>query len=65
MPSDLRIVLDTNTIVSALLLPHSSPRAALGRAKMVGRLLVSPATIVELTETLRAPKFDRYLTEGL
>lgn len=64
MASDLRVILDTNTVVSALLLPASLPRQALRLAQRAGRLLVSAATLAELTETLRGPKFDRYITEA-
>ncbi len=44
MPSDLRVVFDTNTLVSAFLLPKSIPRQALDSAVAAGRLLLSPAT---------------------
>ncbi len=63
MPSDLRVVFDTNTLISAFLLPQSIPRQALDAATAAGQLLLSTATAVELTEVLRQPKFDRYLTE--
>ncbi len=63
MPSDLRVVFDTNTLISAFLLPQSIPRQALDSATAAGRLLLSPATATELTEVLRQPKFDRYLAE--
>lgn len=63
MPSDLRVVFDTNTLISAFLLPQSIPRQALDAATAAGHLLLSIATARELTEVLRQPKFDRYLTE--
>jgi hypothetical protein len=63
MPSDLRVVFDTNTLISAFLLPTSIPRQALDAATAAGRLLLSPATAAELTEVLRQPTFDRYLAE--
>ena len=63
MSSDLRVVFDTNTLISAFLLPESIPRQALDRATAAGRFLLSPATATELTEILRQPKCDRYLTE--
>jgi predicted nucleic acid-binding protein len=43
MPSDLRVVFDTNTLISAFLLPNSIPRQALDSAMAAGRLLLSPA----------------------
>lgn len=63
MSSDLRVVFDTNTLISAFLLPKSIPRQALDNATTAGRLLLSPTTATELTEILRQPKFDHYLTE--
>jgi uncharacterized protein len=63
MPSDLRVVFDTNTLISAFLLPPSIPRQALDAATTAGHLLLSIATATELTEVLRQPKFDHYLTE--
>ena len=58
-----RIVLDTNTIVSALLLPRSVPRKAFDSAMSVGTVLASQVTIDELDAVLRRPKFDRYVHE--
>jgi putative PIN family toxin of toxin-antitoxin system len=63
MAADRRTVLDTNVIVSGLLLPCSIPRQALDHALATGSILVSAATIAELDEVLRRPKFDPYLTE--
>ncbi len=62
MTSDLRCVIDTGVVVSALLLPRSVPRQAFDAAAR-GRLLVSDATIGELDDVLRCPKFDVYLSE--
>lgn len=63
MKNDLRIVMDTGVVVSALLLPRSSPRQALDAAVARGRLLVSEATIAELDDVLRRRKFDKYVSE--
>jgi len=60
--SDLRCVIDTGVVVSALLLPRSLPRQAFDAAAR-GRLLVSEATIGELDDVLRRPKFNAYLSE--
>jgi uncharacterized protein len=60
----MRIVIDTNIVVSAALLPRSVPRQAFDAAISHGKLLISKATTVELGEVLRRPKFNRYLTEG-
>lgn len=63
MTDKLRIVLDTNTAVSAVLLPRSITRKAFDRAFEIGQVLASEATLDELDEVLRRPKFDRYVTE--
>jgi putative PIN family toxin of toxin-antitoxin system len=63
MTTDLRTVLDTGVVVSAVLLPHSVPRQAFDAAAARGRLLVSHQTIAELDEVLRRPKFERYVSE--
>ncbi|HEV3307531.1 MAG TPA: putative toxin-antitoxin system toxin component, PIN family [Candidatus Sulfotelmatobacter sp.] len=60
MPT-LRLVVDTNVFVSAIILPLSLPRRAVDQALDNGVLLFSAATIAELEEVLRRPKFDRYV----
>lgn len=57
-----RIVVDTNALISRLLLPHSVPGLAVSRAVDSGQLLVSEATMNELADVLSRPKFDRYLS---
>ena len=64
MNSDLRAVIDTGVVVSAVLLPRSVPRQAFDLAAARGRLLVSNETIAELDEVLRRPKFDKYVSEA-
>jgi putative PIN family toxin of toxin-antitoxin system len=59
--NDLRVVFDTSVVVSAVLLPRSVPRQAFDLVVAHGRVQISAATIVELEEVLRRPKFDRYL----
>jgi uncharacterized protein len=61
----MRVVIDTGVVVSALLLPRSVPRQAFDAAASHGNLLVSEATIAELDEVLRRPKFDRYIPESM
>jgi uncharacterized protein len=63
MTADLRVVFDTNVVISAMLLPLSVPRRALDRAVGEGRLLISAATATELDEVIHLPRFDRYLSE--
>jgi uncharacterized protein len=57
-----RIVVDTNTLVSRLLLPRSVPAQAVWRAVEEGRLLVSDPTMAELAEVLSRAKFDSYVS---
>src|ERR1051325_9545148 len=61
--NELRTVIDTGVAVSAVLLPLSVPRQAFDAAAERGKLLVSEATVAELDEVLRRPKFDKYLSE--
>ncbi len=58
-----RFVLDTNTIVSALMFRESVPRHVLDKAITIGNILQSPQTLAELDEVLRRSKFDKYLPE--
>lgn len=62
MSSSARYVLDTNTLVSAVLFEHSVPGQAFRRALKCGEVLVSPSTLEELAEVLQREKFDRYVT---
>ena len=54
---------DTNVLVSALLLPDSTPRQALDRALQSGKLLLSFAVLAELYEVLNRKQFRRYIDE--
>jgi uncharacterized protein len=63
MSESHRFVLDTNVIVSALLLPGSKPRHAFDRALDIGKVLLSIPVLVELEGVLSRSKFDRYLLE--
>jgi uncharacterized protein len=56
-----RIVIDTSTLIGALLKPQSLPRQAFNHALATGTLCVSPATLAELESVLLRDKFDRYL----
>lgn len=58
---DLRLVVDTNVLISRLLLPRSLAARAVDLAIDEGRLLVSEATLSELARVLARPKFDRYV----
>jgi len=63
MKSRERIVVDTNVLVSRLLLPGSVPGKAVRAAVDGGTLLVSDATLEELASVLSRPKFDRYVSK--
>src|SRR5262245_16659300 len=63
MTSEYRVVIDTGVAISAVLLPRLIPRRAFDAAAQRGRLLVSDATVTELEEVFRRPKFDRYVRE--
>ena len=54
-------VFDTNVLVSALLLPDSTPQRALAVRK--GMLLLSFPVVAELYEVLNRRRFRRYLEE--
>jgi putative PIN family toxin of toxin-antitoxin system len=61
--NETRTVIDTGVAVSAVLLPRSVPRQAFDAAATRGKLLVSDATVAELDEVLRRPKFNKYVRE--
>lgn len=63
MTTEVRTVFETSVAVSAVLLPRSVPRRAFDFAAAVGRLLLSEATLAELDDVLRRPKFDKYAPE--
>lgn len=62
--TELRLVVDTNAWVSRLLLPGSVAALAVDRALMLGRLLVSEATLDELADVLARSTFDRYVSRA-
>ncbi len=55
-------MVDTNVLLSRLLVPGSVPAQAVRRAVDQGQILASEATLEELADVLSRPKFDRYLT---
>lgn len=58
-------IIDTNTLVSAILKPDSPPSKALSKALKLGTLLFSPETQQELQTVLQRPKFDRFIPIAL
>jgi len=57
-----RIVLDTNALVSRLLVPDSIPAQAVRKAVEEGEILMSESTLYELAEVLGREKFDAYVS---
>ncbi len=58
-----RVVLDTNVLISATLVPGTCFRV-LQRVLADGALIFSDATFAELSTRLLRPKFDRYLSQA-
>lgn len=59
----MRVVLDTNAVVSALLLDDSASRSAFDRAFEKGGVLLSLPVLAELDEVLARPRFRKYVSE--
>ncbi len=57
-----RVVVDTNALVSRLLLPASIPGQAVNKAVDEAQLLISEATLEELADVLARSKLDPYVT---
>jgi putative PIN family toxin of toxin-antitoxin system len=57
----VRIVLDTNVLVSALIAVESTPGKAMDKAEREALMLASPSTLSEAYEVLVRPKFSRFL----
>ena len=64
MSSNLRVVLDTNVVVSAALFPQSRPGEAVDYAMSHSTIIASTATLAELSGVLLRPYFERYLQES-
>jgi putative PIN family toxin of toxin-antitoxin system len=61
MTSKLRFVIDTNTLVSSILIASSIPDRAVKLIRHSGIILISVATIEELQKVMNRPKFDKYV----
>jgi uncharacterized protein len=57
-----QVVVDTNALISRLLLPDSVPARAVHKVVTDAILLSSEATIAELAEVLARRKFDPYVS---
>jgi putative PIN family toxin of toxin-antitoxin system len=60
-----RVVLDTNVLVSRLILPDSVPARVVAFVIASSELLLSAPVIQELEDVLRRPKLDRYLDANM
>ena len=62
MSGSPRLVFDTNTLISHLLLPSSLPAQAVRKGLHQGQILVSDETLSELANVLLRSIFDRYIS---
>lgn len=62
-PQKLRVVFDTNVLISAAILKNSVSAKAFRRGLESFELVHSGATFAELAEVLERPKLSKYLTE--
>jgi putative PIN family toxin of toxin-antitoxin system len=58
----MRVVIDTNALVSRLLLAQSVPARAVDRALKGMEVVVSEATVEELADVLAREKWNRYVS---
>jgi len=57
----MRLVFDTNVLISAVLAPNSIPAKVLNWGEDNGVILYSSATLIELLSVLNRPKFAKYI----
>jgi putative PIN family toxin of toxin-antitoxin system len=60
----MRVVFDTNVLVSALMFEDSMPAQAFFSIIKNGEVLISTALITEIHEVIYRPKFDKYITDS-
>jgi len=58
----MRVVIDTNALISRLLITQSVPARAVDRALTGMEIVVSEATVGELADVLARDKWDRYVS---
>ncbi len=59
----MRCVLDTNVLISALLLPSSKPRRVLDTVSRHGKVLLCFELLAELYSVLKRKQFRKYVDE--
>ena len=57
-----RVVVDTNTFISAALAPGSVPKRAYELVQRLGTVITSAAILDELTSVIQRPKFAKYIS---
>lgn len=65
LSDSLRVVCDTNVLISAVLFPASLPGKAFAHASRYGRLIVTSDLAHELRDVLSRPKFARYVPAAI
>src|ERR1700744_3724886 len=63
MPPNNRFIIDTNTLISGLLIKNSTTFNAIESARSKGKLLFSEETFLEFELVLLRKKFDKYFSE--
>ena len=61
-PTYLRVVVDTNVLLSAALSPNRAPAQLVDRLLAEAQIVFSEQTFAELKSRIWKPKFDRYIT---
>ena len=61
----LRFVIDTNTLVSSILIATSVPNLALQAIRKSGAILISTETLAELKTLMNRKKFEKYVTKEI
>ncbi len=60
----MRVVFDTNVLISALLFENSVPAQAFFSVIKNGEVLISTALIAEIHDVIYRPKFDKYINDS-
>jgi len=60
----MKVILDTNLLISAVLIKNSLPDIALRKAQDSCTILCSKSIFNEYTEKLLLPKFDKYVSRS-
>ena len=59
--NNIRVVLDTNILISAALFPNSPPGQVFEVVRSQASLLMSADILAEIDDVFKRPRFDRYL----